>query len=180
MKSEIVRGLLALALAVCTMIAQSKPGARETETFRLTMPKINSAISAYRSLIETLASDAALAKRVAEAEEQLEDTNGRDSLSMVAERLEKQEPKLAAAYRSAGITPKEAGMTMETLMGVMLGASMMEASGANAKLPEGFVAENVDFYRQHKTEIQECLQQMSNLSEKAKAFAAKSDEEEQK
>ncbi len=167
--------VVAVALFAVSTFAQTK---QETDAFRLTMPKVRASITALKNVIEAAAADPALAQRLKAEKDKLDDTNGRDTMSMVAARLESREPKIAAAYRSAGITPKEAGMTMETLVGVMFGSAMLESTKTNAKLPEGFVAENMDFYRQHKNEVMGAFAELKNLSEKAKAFAKKSDEEE--
>lgn len=150
---------LAMILA---LLAAALPGA--SDSFRLSMDKVKATTSALKGMAELLSSDAGLRARYIAAKKQLPDTNGRDSLNMTADVLISKEPRIAAVYRSAGISPKEAGMTMETLLGVMMGVGMLEASGKkDAQIPEGFVAENVEFYKAHKAEIQQVLGELKNV-----------------
>jgi hypothetical protein len=166
--------LVTILLAAATLAA-----ADQTDSFRLSMPKIKATVAAMKGLAEVLSADALLRARFMAAKKQLPDTNGRDSVSMAAEALSAREPKIAAVYRQSAITPKEAGMTMETLVGTALGAAMLEASGKkDAKLPEGFVAENVEFYKAHKGEIMQALGELQSLKGKLPEDEEDSDEDE--
>jgi hypothetical protein len=102
-------------------------------------------------------------------------------MSMVAAKMVS-DPRIAAAFAKAGTTPKEAGLTMETLVGSMLGSAMLEASGKKAvELPAG-VKENVEFARANKAAIQAAFERMATLAKKHPSLAEledkKSDEEE--
>jgi len=133
-------------------------------------------------MAELLKSDTALNERFERTKEALEDTNGRDSLSMAAAKLIAKEPQIASVYRKAGITPEVAGMTMETLLGCMFGEAMMNSTGTNAKLPAGFVAENMEFYKAHRAEIMVVLESLKKFQkdEPAREEDADENEEEEK
>lgn len=163
------RVILALTLLTSALYAD--------DSFRLSMPKVRAMSQAYRNLITAMQSDPQLVERFQAEQKKLKETNGRDTLSMTAERMIASEPKVAAAFRNAAITPKEAGMTMETLLGAAFGVAMMEHSKTEAKLPEGFVAENVQFYKQHKAEIESALKELQAAGRTMKL--ADEDEEEE-
>ena len=74
------------------------------------MPKIKATVAAMKGLADVLSADASLRGRFMAAKKQLPDTNGRDSLSLTAEALSANEPKITAVYRRSAITPKEAGI----------------------------------------------------------------------
>ena len=159
-------------------MAQTKPSHQEAESFRLTLPLVQSTISAYSSLIELLASDPGLAEKFKQADKSLTDTNGRDTMSLVSQKLQATEPRVAAAFQKAGISAKTAGMTMECLIGVMLGDGMLQGSKADtSKLPP-YVAENLAFYRQNKVQIQEEFKRFTAVSKKAASVLGKEDGEE--
>jgi hypothetical protein len=86
-------------------------------------------------------------------------------MGMTAEKLAATEPRVAGVFRSAGISPEQSSMTMETLVGIMLGDAMIQAANGKAevsKLP-AYVTENLAFYKANKPEIEAIFQ----------AFAAK-------
>ena len=173
-----MRYLLFAILLTVPSFSQTKA---EAEAFRLSMPKIQATLSAYTNLFDVLAHDPTLVARWKAEKAKLTDTNGRDTLSLVSQRLSS-DPRVAAAFTKAGITPKEAGMTMETLVGSMLGAAMLESAGAKAGLPKGFVKENVDFAKAHKDEIAAAMQKMAEAAKKYPQLAKvlEDDEEEEK
>jgi hypothetical protein len=155
----------------------TKPTKAEADAFRLSMDKVNRTIQAYTGIFEALAQDPALVAKWKAERANLEDTNGRDTMSIVAARLASKQPKVNAAFTNAGITPKEAGMTMETVIGGMLGIAMLEGTGAKAELPKGFVKENVDFVKAHKNEIVATLSRMQELAKKYPQLAKLNAEE---
>lgn len=131
------------------------------------MDNIRATIGALKGLVEVLAADPALYQRFKAERKKTEDDNGRDAFSITADRMIAKEPKLAAVYKRAGITPKVAGMTMETLAGVLIGSAMAEsAGGKEVKLPVGFVADNSEFYKQKKTEILAAMDELKSMSGK--------------
>lgn len=167
--------LLFLSLLVAGGLAASP----ETDSFRLTMPLVDGTIAAYSNLIELLASDPALAEKFRQANKSLPDTNGRDTLSLASLKLQTSESRIAAAFAKAGVTPKNAGMTMECLVGVMLGDGMLQSvKGDTSKLP-AYVAENLAFYRQNKTAIQEAFKRFQAVSQKAASVFGKDEDKEQ-
>lgn len=150
------------------------------DSFRLSMDKVRATVSALKGLVEVVSADPALQARFKAAKKALPDTNGRDSVSLTAEALIAKEPKIAAVYRKAGITPKEAGMTMETIVGTALGVGMLEAAGKkDAKLPDGFVAENVEFYKAHKEEIMQAFNELKTVNGKLPDDDEEEDEEDE-
>ncbi len=164
-----------LTAALCAaLFGQTKPSAAETDSFRLTMPKIRAALQAHVNVLEAAAADKALLQRLKQEHRKLEDedTNGRNESNMVAERLIGNEPALAAAYLKAGITPKEAGMVMETMAGAMLGQAMAESGNVSMdKLPKGFVVDNLTFVKQNKDQIMAAMQELSGAAKKYEAVA---------
>jgi hypothetical protein len=172
------RAAFACAFSAAVLLADSTPPNSRIDSFRLSMPKINATLSAYASLIETVVADPALAARFKAEKKKLPDTNGRDTLSLTAARLQGVEPRVAAAFTKAGISPKEAGMTMECLVGVILGAGMLEATkGEASKLP-AYVTENIAFYQQNKEAIKTAFQQFQSVAAKAGPALEEEDEEE--
>lgn len=157
-------------------IAQQKPSKSEVDSFRLSMEKVRATATALKGFMQLLETDPQLRERFKAASEGLEDTNGRDSVSMAAAVLEAKEPRIAALYRKAGITPKEAGMTMEAIVGLVLGDAMLEATKTKTELPAGMVAENMAFYRQNKAEIMQIFQQLQESGRKLAPEAEKDEE----
>jgi hypothetical protein len=170
-----IRSAIAFVIGAAIVFADTAPSKNEIDSFRLSMPKIQATLSAYTSLVEAVASDPALAARFKAEEKKLEDTNGRDTMSLTAQRLQAAEPRVAAAFTKAGISAKEAGMTMECLVGVMLGAGMLEATKTEAAGLPAYVRENIAFYRQNKDAIMTAFKQLQSVG----ARLAKEDEEEE-
>ena len=141
------------------------------------MPLVQGTVTAYSNLIELLASDPGLAERFKQAEKALPDTNGRDTMSLVSQKLQATEPRITAAFQKAGVTPKTAGMTMECLIGVMLGDGMLQGAKADTSKLPSYVAENLAFYRQNKAEIQEAFKRFTAVSAKAKSVFGKDNED---
>jgi hypothetical protein len=151
----------------------SKPSKAEVDAFRLSMDKVKAMTAAYSNLLELLANNPKLQEQwKAESRKQKDDDgNGRDELSAVAQRLMQTNPQVAAAFSKAGTTPKEAGMTMETIAGGMMGLAMAEGAGVKKlDLPKGSardnIRDNIEFIQAHKTEIMDILGQMKSLQAK--------------
>jgi hypothetical protein len=177
-RTRTIKAVIAALLVAVPAMAQTKPSQQEAESFRLTMPLVQGTISAYSNLIELLASDPALAERFKQVDKSLTDKNGRDTMSLVSQKLQTTEPRIAAAFQKAGVTAKTAGMTMECLIGTMLGDGMLQGAKADtAKLP-AYVTENLAFYRQNKAEIQEAFRRFTAVSKKAESVFGKDDEDE--
>jgi hypothetical protein len=179
MRTPILGKVTAVAILAVTAFSQTpskstKP-ASSADSFRLSMPKVEATVNAYVNLFEVLAADPLLRQRwkaqKAALQDSGEDTNGRDTTSMVAAKMAS-DPRIASAFAKAGITPKEAGMTMETLVGSMLGSAMLESSGKRAgELPAGFVKENVEFARANKAAIQAAFERMASLAKRHPSLA---------
>jgi hypothetical protein len=147
----------------------SKPSKAEVDAFRLSMDKVKAMTAAYSNLFELLANNPKLLEQwKAESRKQKDDDgNGRDELSAVSQRLMQTNPQVAAAFSKAGTTPKEAGMTMETIAGGMMGLAMAEGAGVKKlDLPKGSARDNIEFIQAHKPEIMEILGQMKSLQAK--------------
>jgi hypothetical protein len=147
----------------------SKPSKAEVDAFRLSMDKVKAMTAAYSNLLELLANNPKLQEQwKAESRKQKDDDgNGRDELSAVAQRLMQTNPQVAAAFSKAGTSPKEAGMTMETIAGGMIGLAMAEGAGVKKPdLPKGPARDNIEFIQTHKAEIMDILGQMKSLRAK--------------
>ena len=168
-------------ILITLMLATAAIPATAEDSFRLSMDKIRATVTALKDLVEVVSADPGLQTRYKAAAKQLPDTNGRDSVSLTAEALIAKEPKIAAVYRKAGISPREAGMTMETLVGTAMGVGMLEAAGKkDADLPKGFVAENIAFYKAHQAEIVQVLNELKNVKGKLPEDEDEADEEDEK
>lgn len=162
-------------MAASLMMAQSKD---EMEGFRLTLPKVQSTIMAYSNLFELLGADEGLAVKFRAAKKALPETNGRDTIGLTAQKLAASDSRIPAAFAKAGISPKEAGMTMECLVAVIFGSAMLEASKTTPKNLPAFVSENLGFYEQNKAAVQAEFKKLETISAKA-ASALKDDEDEE-
>jgi hypothetical protein len=139
----------------------SSSKSQRAEAFRLTMPGIRATFAAYTDFATLLGSDPVLAAKFKSVKKSLPDTNGRDTLGLAAAKL-LTEPRVAAVFARNGITPAQTTETFETLIGVIFGSAMLDSvkpdsgKGDTAKLP-AFVAENMAFYKQNKTEIDQAF-----------------------
>ena len=177
MRTRTINAIIAALLVALPAMSQTKPSQQEAESFRLTMPLVQGTVTAYSNLIELLVSDPALAEKFKQANKALPDTNGRDTMSLVSQKLQATEPRITAAFQKAGVTPKAAGMTMECLIGVMLGDGMLQGAKADTSKLPAYVAENLGFYRQNKAEIQEAFKRFGAVSAKAVSVFGKDDED---
>jgi hypothetical protein len=172
------------AIALFTLTSafpQAKPVAGEVDSFRLSLPRINATVSAYTSLIDLLASDPGLAAKFKDTSKSLPDTNGRDTISLAAAKMQAIDPRVGSVFTKAGITAKEAGMTMECLIGVMLGDGMLQGAKAEEKNLPAYVAENLAFYRANKPAVEAALAKLQSASAKAaKSLGKDEDDQEEK
>ena len=161
--------LIALGSLLPAMAAEnsSQPSKAEVEAFRLSMDKVNATMRVFENLFELIASDPKLAKQWQEDEDKADEDDSGSNLSAMAERMGRTDKRIPAIFTKAGISPKEADMTMATLAGGMLGLAMAEGAGAkDLKLEKGMAKDNVDFIRAHKAEILQAFDKIKALEAK--------------
>lgn len=155
---------------------------RELDAYRLTMPKVRQMNAAYGALFKALHDDpqfqalqrareelsalerkeeltAADEERIAELETEIEDAEGsgvpdigeHQSLSDMVEAIESQ-PRLAAAIRSAGLSPREFAKIQLSLFQAMFAYGFLK-SGTLKELPAEVPEENVTFVKEHEQEL---------------------------
>jgi hypothetical protein len=140
------------------------------------MPNVKASIQALINLGDTFVADPALFKRFKAAQaklEQAEHSNGADTFAATAEKLESSEPKIAAAFKKAGVTSRTAGMTISTLTACMVGIAMMEQTGGKSDPSNVFVKENMDFVKANKAELMTVLKDLQEKSAKYKELEQK-------
>lgn len=172
--------LALLAVAGTLMLPAQQPSKAQVEAFRLSLQNIESTVHAYQNVLEALSADGDLLRRTKVEigkTRATENTNGHDSLNMTMTRIVSREPKLAAAYAKAGISPQQAGMVMETVTGSLLAVSMADSAKVDTgKLPSGFVAENIEFVRKNKDKVIAIFQQFEASSKRFAAVARELDD----
>ena len=167
--------------------------ARELREYRLTMPKVRQMNEAYVAYFRSLQSDphfqalqrareelrtlehkdeltAADERRIEQLEGQVEkaedvgafDASDQQSLSEMAAAIEKRAP-LAAAVRSAGLTPREFAKIQLSLLQAMFAHGFMK-SGAAQELPKEIPAENVAVVREHEAELKAMARQWQGVA----------------
>ena len=143
----------------------SQPSKAEVQAFRLSMDKVNGVSRVFENLFELVASDPDLRKQWQQDAEKEEDSDS--SLSAMCERLGKTDKRIPAIFTKAGITPKEADMTMQTLAGGMMGLAMAEGAGVkDLKLEKGMAKDNIEFIQAHKAEILQAFEKIKTLQTK--------------
>lgn len=143
----------------------SQPSKAEVEAFRLSMDKVNGMSRVFENLYELVASDPKLAKQWQQDSEKEDDSDS--SLSAMCERLGKTDKRIPAIFTKAGITPKDADMTMQTIAGGMLGLAMAEGAGVkDLKLEKGMAKDNIVFIQSHKAEIMQAFEKIKTLQAK--------------
>ena len=173
MNTSILKTAAIALFTLTSAFPQTMPVAAEVDVFRLSLPRINATISAYTSLIDLLASDPGLAAKFKDASKSLPDTNGRDTLSLTAAKMQAIDPRVGSVFTKAGIDAKEAGMTMECLIGVMLGDGMLQGAKAEEKNVPAYVAENIASYRANKPAVEAASARLQSASAKAAKSWAK-------
>ena len=146
----------------------TQPSKAETEAFRLSMDKVNATTRVFENLFDLVASDPNLAKQwQQEADKAENDDSGSSSLTSIFERLGRTDKRIPAIFTKAGISPKEADMTMSTLVGGMMGLAMAEGAGVkDLKLEKGMAKDNIEFMQAHKAEILQDFQKIKALETK--------------
>ena len=155
---------------------------RELQAYRLTIPKVRQMNEAYGALFKALHEDpqfqslqkareelseleakdnltAEDEQRIAELETEIEeaadsavpDIAEQQSLSEMVAAIESQ-PRLAAAIRSAGLTPREFAKIQLSLFQAMFAYGFLKA-GTIKELPAEVSKENVDFVRENEQEL---------------------------
>jgi hypothetical protein len=143
----------------------SQPSKAEAQAFRLSMDKVNGLNRVFENLFELVASDPKLVKQWQQDEEKEDD--GGSSLSAMCDRLGKTDKRIPAIFTKAGITPKEADMTMQALAGGMMGLAMAESAGVkDLKLDKGMAKDNIEFIQAHKAEIMQVFEKIKTLQAK--------------
>jgi hypothetical protein len=156
----------------------SQPSKAEMESFRLSMDKINATTRVFENIFELVASDPKLAQQWQQEGDQEEDDSG-SSLSAMCDRMGRTDKRIPAIFTKAGITPKEADMTMGTLAGGMLGLAMAEGAGVkDLKLDKGMAKDNIEFIRAHKAEIMQAFDKIKALQMKYESLGGDEKQEE--
>jgi hypothetical protein len=161
--------LITLGSLLPAMAAEnsSQPSKAEVEAFRLSMDKVNATTRVFENLFELIASDPKLAKQWQEDEDKADEEDSGSNLSAMAERMGRTDKRIPAIFTKAGISPKEADMTMATLAGGMLGLAMADGAGTkDLKIEKGMAKDNVDFIRAHKAEILQAFDKIKALEAK--------------
>jgi hypothetical protein len=172
--SKVISILLITAACLLPAFAQdaSQPSKAEVEAFRLSMDKVNATTRVFENLFELVASDPKLMKTW-QQEEEKDDSDENSGLSSLTERLGRTDPRIPAVFKKAGISPKEADMTMATMAGGMLGLAMAEGAGVkDLKLEKGMAKDNIEFIRAHKTEILQSFERIKALQTKYESLGA--------
>ena len=154
----------------------------ELQSYRLTMPKVRQMNEAYGALFKALHDDpqfqslqkareelsaleakeeltAADERRIAELEAEIGDAEGsavpeigeHQSLSDMVAAIESQ-PRLAAAIRSAGLSPREFAKIQLSLFQAMFAYGFLK-SGTLKELPAEVPEANVTFVKEHEQEL---------------------------
>lgn len=153
----------------------SQPSKAEMDAFRLSMDKVNATTRVFENLFELVASDPKLVKQWQEDADKTDDSDSDSSLSAMCERMGRTDKRIPAIFTKAGITPKEADMTMGTLAGGMLGLAMAEGAGVkDLKLEKGMAKDNIQFIQAHKAEILQAFEKIKALEAK---YASLGDDE---
>lgn len=164
-----------LAATLCSAQASGGPEAAplklhqgENETYRLSLDTLKRAFQAYRNVLETVAQQPGLLERIRAEAACLPESEaaGRDKLSLLMSRMERTEPALAAAFRKAGTSPKEAGMAMEVLARSMIIYGIIENTTENERYSSN---KNVAFIKNNKKTISAML---SEFAASGKRFSA--------
>lgn len=155
----------------------SQPSKAEVQAFRLSMDKVNAVNRVFENLFELVASDPKLVKQWQQDEEKEDD--GDSSLSAICERLGKTDKRIPAIFTKAGITPKEADMTMQALAGGMMGLPMAQGAGVkDLKLEKGMAKDNIEFIQAHKAEIMQAFEKIKTLQTKYASLGGDEESEE--
>ncbi len=99
------------------------------QTFRISMDKILAMKNAYLAVMETVAGDGRLLQQWKAESEKAHGREDQNELTVICERLAGTDKRIAAAFANAGTSPKEAGMTMETVIGSFLGLTIADGAG---------------------------------------------------
>ncbi len=150
----------------------TQPSKAETEAFRLSMDKVNATTRVFENLFDLIASDPNLAKQWQQEADKAENDDSGSSLATMCERFGRTDKRIPAIFTKAGISPKEADMTMGTLAGGMLGLAMVEGAGVkDLKLEKGMAKDNIEFIQAHKAEILQDFQKIKALEAKYASLA---------
>lgn len=135
----------------------------EAQEFRLSTAKVKSMAGAYSNVIDLVGSDPKLAAAWKSSWQTLKDdehSSGRDRISATVLKMVGMDGRITTAFSKAGTTPKEAGMTMEAMVGSMIGMALAQSSRKGADLPAGAVRDNVTFAQSHQQEIKAAMEQI--------------------
>ncbi len=134
---------------------------------RLTMPKVNAAVSGFTNFGELLASDAELRKQSKEIEKSLPGKDDDGKLGLLVKKLQEKDSRVATAFSKAGIPAQEAALTLQMLMVSALGEAMLQPGQPIPKDMDPALADNLKFVREHKAEITPALEKLQALNSKA-------------
>ena len=123
--------------------------ARELAHYELRMDRVRAAFRANQLMAQAVDADPALRDRLSASA----DAGQEVSLDALASRLS-DEPQLAAALHTAGISAREHALLTLALMQASLAFAMQEQN-PRAVLPEEVNPKNVAFIRSHQTELKQ-------------------------
>ena len=178
--------VLAGAVVACTAVAIAQTAAEidrdeaEVVAHRLSMDTLNKAVQAHRNLYAVLKADPTIGQRLEKKREEEANgantvsTNGRMAISH-GQRLMESEPKVAAAFKSAGTSVRESLISMSALAIYGMAAFTVQNGG---KLPlKGMIPENITFLRQNEAALKEIGAEMQKLGKDMKALETKEEPE---
>ena len=165
--------VLALAAGLSAQRSEEEADLREIMQYRLSLEKLDRALTASRNLLQLMASDPALravieasetgetAEEAEEAEESPEEvasmeeeaeTAGQEpkSLSEMVRALEAVHPQVGPAFRAAGMSTREYVVMAMAWMQAGMGLWVKQQGG---ELPPEASAENVDFLEKNETAV---------------------------
>jgi hypothetical protein len=162
LRMVLCKSTLAFALVLIPAFSQTKATDGQ-QIVRLTLPKLQAALTAFSNFGQLLASDPALAKQYKEINKSLSDKDGDETLGGSLARLQAKDPRVGSAFTKAGISIQEAAPTLQMLMAAAMADAMMQPGQPIPKDMEPALAENLKFYRQHRQELAPSIQKFQAL-----------------
>jgi hypothetical protein len=143
----------AAAAGVQTIAQEIDRDKAEIRQYRLTMPKIRAMAQATLAFAKEVESDPALAKKI-------KDSNEPDAatLSEFAARIDK-EPRLAAAVKTAGLTPREYA-TLTLCYFPAMYAYGLKKQGKIKDIPADILADNIALIAANEAELNRINQEL--------------------
>jgi hypothetical protein len=133
--------------------------------YRLSMPAIHKLLAATRAMARVI-EDPATKEAAAKFSKSRDAADGYRGLDDIARDIEKF-PPMAAAIRSAGITPREYMLVTMSYMQAGMAAAFKK-QGLLKELPKGTPAENVAFLEKNEPELQSLQKEFNQLQQRMK------------